>query len=156
MLHDYRRAWTRVTALESSALHWGQGIVLYMNQSSDVYHHNHAWQRKALDTEREAAPIASPFAFYPAGTILLKENYFLEQALPTAPASVTVMIKGNKDADAAFENWHFVQFDAVGHILVNGNSTNPEVYQACAFCHQGMAERDYVFSTIAPGQKGPL
>ena len=36
MLHDYRRDWTRVTALEPSALHWGQGIVLYMNQSSDI------------------------------------------------------------------------------------------------------------------------
>jgi hypothetical protein len=66
------------------------------------------------------------------------------------------MIKGNKDADATFGDWHFVQFDAAGRILVNGNSQDPGVYQACAFCHQDMAERDYVFSTIPPIQKGHL
>jgi len=153
-LRQYRQQWVRVTNLEQSALHWNQAVVLYMNQGIAQYRSNYAQQRQMADGEQPSDPTQQGFAAYPSGTVLLKENYLLAPGVAPQPASVTVMLKREGGYDPAMGDWQFLQFDPAGNLLVNGNSRTPQVDTACAFCHRGMVERDYVFSTIVPTQGG--
>ncbi|PON12450.1 hypothetical protein C2W62_39525 [Candidatus Entotheonella serta] len=96
------------------------------------------------------------FRSYTTGTIIVKENHLaLEQAFPK-PSSVTVMMKQPPGYDPNMGDWQFIQFDAYGNVLIDGNSQNPSVKLQCAFCHASMAERDYVFSTTVPLYKTKL
>jgi hypothetical protein len=149
-LHDYRQEWTRLTDLQPSGLHWQQGIVIYSNRGGEIYRENHVRQQRDLEEGERDGQQNSQFDTYADGTVLLKENYFLAPGGHTKPASVTVMLKREKGYDPAMGDWQFVQFDASGQITLNGNSKDQQVQNACGFCHRGVAERDYVFSTIAP------
>ena len=154
VLQQYRQGWTQATALERSALHWNQGVVIYLNQGMARYRNNHAVQKDMRHGEELTETRSSGFTVYSPGTIVLKENYVLEHGGPPRPASVTAMIKRENGYDPAMGDWQFVQFDPTGQILVNGSSRDPGVDAACAACHRGMVERDYVFSTLAPTEGG--
>jgi cytochrome P460 len=150
VLHQYRQGWTQATDLERSALHWSQGVVIYMNQGQAQYRNNHARQKHIMNGEEQADANTPGFTVYPHGTVLLKENYTLEQGVPPQPASVTIMLKRETGYDPTMGDWQFVQFDPAGKMIVNGSSRDPEVAATCAVCHRGMVERDYVFSTLSP------
>lgn len=147
LLKGYRKNWRRMTNPEQSGLHWNQGIIVYMNKNHNVYTNNHEKYSKSLSEESDSSQAKNTFLTYPVGTILLKENYFVEDGVITAPASIAMMIKREKNYDNSTGDWQFVQFDPTGHIMVNGNSKNTTVATACTQCHQSIAVRDYVFST---------
>jgi hypothetical protein len=153
LLKDYRQIWVRLTGLEPSGLHWNQRVVVYINKHDEVYKNNHTIYRKSLSDDDDDKD-AQRFAPYPYGTVLLKENYILDQRGTLKPASVTMMMKYEKDYDPAMGDWHFVQFDPAGNMIINGSSQNPGVNVLCASCHHNIAPRDYVFATKYSHQKG--
>jgi hypothetical protein len=146
LLKDYRQTWLRLTELEPSGLHWNQRVMIYINRYDDVYRSNHDIYRKSLADEDEEEE--QHFTPYPYGTVLLKENYIVDGQGSLKPVSVTIMMKHEKDYDPSMGDWHFVQFDPAGNMIVNGSSQNPGVKVLCASCHANIAERDYVFSTL--------
>ena len=147
LLKGYRKHWRRMTNPEQSGLHWNQGIIVYMNKGHKIYANNHEKYIKSLSEESDSSEAKNTFLTYPVGTILIKENYFVEDGVITVPASIAMMIKREKNYDNSTGDWQFVQFDPAGRIMVNGNSKNTAVATACTQCHQGIAVRDHVFST---------
>lgn len=154
LLKDYRKNWKRMTAPEPSALHWNQKIVVYTSKGQEVYENNHKKHIQALRDDSDNAQGKPGFLSYPVGTVLLKENYFTAGGEVQAPASIALMIKREKGYDNTMGDWQFVQFDPSGRLMVSGNSKNTAVANACTQCHQGMAMRDYVFSTYFASPTG--
>ena len=147
LLKGYRKYWRRMTNPEQSGLHWNQGIIVYMNKGNNIYANNYEKYIKSLSEESDSSQAKNTFLTYPVGTILIKENYFVEAGVMTTPASIALMIKREKNYDNSTGDWQFVQFDPTGRIIVNGNSKNTAVATACTQCHQSIAARDHVFST---------
>lgn len=148
-LENYRKSWNRLTGFEYSGLHWNQFIVVYSNLGADTYLNNYLeylryYQYEDEDEDEVEAP---NFHSYPAGTILLKENYSALKGSPKVPVSITMMIKREKGYDTQGGNWEYVQFDQMGNIMLNGHSRDASVNKACASCHINIAERDYIFSS---------
>lgn len=159
-LKDYRQNWIRLTDLEFSGLHWNQGIVIYINQNHKTFVNNYVGylrMTEGLDDEdcdpgeiyNEADDeCESIFQHYPVGTIVLKENYTLNDGIPQAPVSITLMKKLKEDEADPNQNWEYLQFDSSGNVMVSGGSNDLAVQKACAECHQNIVDRDYIFSTF--------
>lgn len=144
-LKEYRKSWTRLSNLQFSGLHWNQSVVVYTNKNPEIYRSNYAIYQKYASGDAEEVDKLQ-FASYPIGTILLKENYVSSDNVVSAPASIALMIKREKNYDATTGDWQFVQFNASGRVLANGSSKDATVATACTQCHQSMAPRDYVFT----------
>ena len=162
LLKNYRAQWIQLTDLEFSGLHWNQGIVVYINKNHKVFANNYISSLKhaeGLDAEDEGCnkddekKCESPFLSYETGTVVLKENYLLENGVPQQPSTVTLMIKRQPGYDPSAGDWQYIQFDAAGRILADGNSKNSATSIICAECHHNMVDRDYIFSTFYRPQK---
>lgn len=151
-LKDYRSTWPRMTGFEYSGLHWNQFIVVYLNKGADVYRNNYSeylrfYQDFDEDDYEDEDDIPEPsFEFYPVGTVVLKENFVASGGVPNTPVSVTMMIKHEPGYDEAGGNWEYVQFDAAGNTILQGNSQDTKVDKACSSCHINIADRDYIFA----------
>ena len=149
LLKDYRKNWVRLTNIEFSGLHWNNGVVVYINKNRKTFLHNHIGFLKIredlLEDDEEEEDL---FLVYPVGAILVKENYLLENGIPVAILTVTVMIKRQRGYDPKTGDWEFLQFDPKGKILVSGNSKNKRVEAVCASCHRNIVSRDFIFSTF--------
>jgi hypothetical protein len=147
IVKNYRGHWPRLTGFEYSGLHWNQFISVYTNIGEATYKNNYmeyiAWYEDPDDEENE--PV---YTKYPEGAVILKENFSSESGRPGMPISVTAMIKRGSDYDPGKGNWEYLQFDAQGKIILQGNSNNSVVSKNCANCHGHVESRDYVFSQI--------
>lgn len=164
-LKDYRKDWIRLTDLEFSGLHWNQGIVTYINQNYKIFVNNYLGylrMTEGLDDEdcdpgevyNEAEDeCESIFQQYPVGTIVLKENYILEDGIPKQPITITLMQKIKADEDAPDQNWKYAQFDVSGNLIISGDSSDTAVQKTCSECHHNMIDRDFIFSTFYRPQK---
>lgn len=152
VIANYRSRWSRLTGFEYSGLHWNQFISVYTNTGETTYKNNYmeyiTWFEDPEDEDNN--PV---YAKYPEGAIILKENFSAESGKPGTPISVTAMIKRGKDYDPGKGNWEYLQFDAKGNILLQGNSSNSAVSENCANCHSHVENRDYIFSQIFSNQR---
>ncbi len=146
-LKHYRSQWLRLTGFEYSGLHWNQFISVYTNTGEETYKNNYLqyirWYEDPDDEENK--PV---YTTYPEGAVILKENFASENGKPGMPISVTAMIKRGNNYDPSNGNWEYLQFDAKGNILLQGNSSNELVAETCANCHRHVDGRDYIFSQI--------
>lgn len=147
--------WQVVSPFGLSGLHWNQMVRILINRNIETYRSNH---QQFLDTymsdaffDDEAATPSSPsaqFRDYPAGTILVKENYMLNSAGGRGePSTLTIMIKRKPGHDRASGDWEFIQTSPDGKTMLRGGAGQPAVNAACVQCHSHMKERDFVFST---------
>ena len=147
---DYRRKWTALSGKEYSGLHWGQYIMLYVNEHPEIYVRNYLEyiQRYGDRDANDLEDGETHFEPYPVGVVFLKENYLNASGQPGRPSTITAMIKREKGYDADAGDWQFIQFDADGKLLLDGNSRDGVVRAACAKCHGNIRERDFIFSTF--------
>lgn len=149
----YRKNWSRLTGFEYSGLHWQQFVSIYVNKGANIYRDNYLaylslYRDEDDDDDEEEEETTDTFQEYELGTIFLKENYLAHAGKPGQPSSLTIMIKRKPGFDVKGGNWEYLQTDIKGDVIMQGNSTNPQIKQACSECHANMAERDYVFSTF--------
>ncbi len=146
----YRNKWARITGFEYSGLHWGQFVVIFVNQGVDIYKNNYlAYIQNYADEDdddedEEDSQIFEP---YKSGTIFVKENYLSDGGHPSTPFTLTIMKKHAKGYDPKNGDWEYLQSDVNGKVLLQGDANEVDVHKQCAECHQNMAERDYIFST---------
>ncbi|CAM2005388.1 cytochrome P460 family protein [Acanthopleuribacter pedis] len=147
MIADYRTKWTRVSGLQFSGMHWGQSVLVYINQKPEIYKHNHLTYLREFeefdeDEEYEYTP-------YPVGTILLKENFLVNLAEKTQPLTQTIMIKREAGYDKEMGDWEYVQISQDGKLIVRGaGSRDAAVAAVCGNCHKNLSNRDYIFHTV--------
>ena len=147
---NYQAKWQRMTGFEHSGLHWEQFVVVYTNKGDLIYKHNFlqysAWFDDPEDEDNEPA-----YKAYSTGTVFIKENYGMNNGKPGHAESVTVMIKRKPGFNPNGGDWEYMQFDKKGKKIIKGKSNNKLVKSACASCHENVAERDYIFSSIYSG-----
>jgi len=147
LLKEYRGQWPSLSGIQYSGLHWNQFIAVYSNSGAAVYENNHKqflrWYDDPDDEENEPQ-----YLKYPVGTVLLKENYAAEDGHPGAPLSLTMMIKQAPGFSSGHGDWLFLQTSTAGDILIEGSFNDPEVKAVCADCHENVADRDYIFSSM--------
>ena len=149
---DYRSTYHRLTGYDFSGLHWKQYIMIFMNKNPDVYVNNYLeYVRLYLEFDEDEDDFEDEekqFEEYEIGTILLKEHFSNNDGKPGSPLTNTLMIKREKGYDPEGGDWHYVQFDTTGKIIMEGNSQRSKIKSNCSECHSNMAERDYVFTTF--------
>lgn len=145
---NYRTKWKRITGFEYSGLHWGQFVVVYMNDHEEIYKNNYIEYIRLYVEDEELEDDEMMFQPYPVGTVFLKENYLVETNRPGAPSSLTLMVKKEPGYDPEFGDWLYMQSATSGQIAMEGKMKDPVIYKVCSECHANMAERDYIFSSF--------
>lgn len=140
--------WIALTGYERSALHWDQFVRVYINQGTNVYQWNYLQFLREYLQDYDEDPPQIDYQKYPEGTVIAKENYAAEHGLPTQLLTLTVMVKRAKNYYAKGGNWEYIQFSSKGKVMLRGSGQNPQVQKACASCHQNVAQRDFIFSTM--------
>ncbi len=157
-MKEYRKTYTRLTALQKSALHWNFGIVTYINKGEDRFQHNYNMYVKefeALDEDDDEALEEIEFKPYDVGTIIVKEQYPLEsehhidiEGVPLNPSALSIMIKEKKGYDPENGDWRYLQITSSGTMVANGKASDPVVKPLCGECHINVKDRDYVYHTF--------
>jgi hypothetical protein len=150
-LNDYRTDWTRLSGFQYSGLHWKQFIVIYINQDEKIYANNYRENLRYYEEleELDEDELVEPrYKKYSPGTIVLKENFAVENGSPGLPISVTMMIKREKAFDTKHGDWEYVQFDPQGNIAISGKASDPAVNAVCSSCHVNIEERDFIFTNF--------
>ncbi len=155
LLRNYKSGWTQLTEYHLSGLHWDQFIVVYINKDPMTYFHNYfeflKQQTDGFDDDWDDEADASDFRAYAEGTIVLKEHYTPLDGKPGPRERLTAMVKREPGYDSKFGDWQYLWFEPeTGAIVADGNSSDPLIFKSCVDCHSGIAERDYIFSTV-PG-----
>ncbi|AWB67988.1 hypothetical protein C2869_16845 [Saccharobesus litoralis] len=146
--------WPWLAGVAYSSLHWQQFVAIYINQNADIYKNNFTkYQLEFNDEEEQAAELT--YQTYQQGTIIVKENYLTNNKAKGQLASITLMIKQAKGYFPKGGDWQYLQYSANGRLLMQGHQGDPHIYNACANCHQNVAERDYVFSTLLNAKPEP-
>ena len=149
---NYREKWSRLTGYEFSGLHWNQFIVIYVNQSPEVYAYNYTQYIKHFqdfDYEEEEEEASPDFREYPVGSAFLKEHFEAQDGKPSEATLLTMMVKREPGYDPEYGNWEYFWADGVtGELVQRGKSDNKVLYQSCIECHENMKDRDFVFSTF--------
>ena len=157
-LRNYRQSFQRLTGFEHSGLHWNRFIAVYINDNSQAYINNYFQNLRQFQYEFDEdftddmkninQEIPRGFKPYPAGTVLIKENYSGETGRPSKPVDLTIMIKHQAGYDPMNGDWEYILNSVGGEILLRGKGQDPAIQEACANCHQNISERDYIFSTF--------
>lgn len=144
---DYRTKWVRVSGLQFSGMHWGQSVMVYINQRPDIYKHNHLiYLQEFEEFDEDETYVYDP---YPVGTIILKENFLVNLEEKTQALTQTLMIKHEEGYDKAMGDWEYVQISHDGTVIVRGSSSrNEAVANLCGNCHKNLANRDFIFHTL--------
>lgn len=149
------QSWQVISPFGLSGLHWNQMVRILMNKNVDVYRNNHQhflntyMSDSFFDDEPKATEgEGTEFRNYPPGTILVKENYMLNESGGRGePSTLTIMIKHKPGHDSKSGDWEFIQTAPDGKVLLQGGAGKRAVNAACVQCHSHMKERDYIFST---------
>ena len=148
---DYRTKFERKSGFEYSGLHWNNFVVVFTAHDKGVYKKNYIEYLKflAFDEEEDEEEDANfEFQNYPAGAIIVKENFLSGNGRPMQPLSLTVMKKMPAGYDPENGDWLYIQSDTAGNVILEGKLGDPEVNAQCAECHSNIKERDYIFSTF--------
>jgi|GEM_PF-7066689 len=146
---DYRQHWQKLSDASLSGLHWNQVVVLYSNTAGEDYAFNQErWreQRQNAGWTSTALPLPE-YRAYPEGTVLIKESFARQSDETLTPAMLAIMIKRAPGFDAEHGDWEYLQTTATGDIVARGAASDKPVADVCGGCHQGVAERDFVFAT---------
>ena len=146
-LNCYRKCWRRVTGFELSGLHWQQFVVIYTNLGGNAYKKNFFEYMRVYEDE-EDEDIPPHFKTYPAGTIIVKENFASDKGRPGTALSLTTMIKHQPGYDPENGDWEYIQTNSSGQYMVGGKQLGKESQKSCQNCHNNVAERDRVFATF--------
>lgn len=149
LLADYRRDWARLTGLQFSGMHWGQSVIVFVNQAKEIYKHNHlTYLREFEEADEDETYSYKP---YPVGTIFVKENFLAQVEAKTQALTLAVMIKHEPGFDPALGDWEFIQIGRDGQTIAQGaSSKDPAIANLCGNCHQNLANRDFIFHTAGP------
>lgn len=149
LIENYRAEWPRLTGLQYSGMHWGQSVIVFVNQHRDIYRRNH--RTYLLEFEEADEDETYEYTPYPVGTIFVKENFLLHIDQKAQALTLAIMIKHKPGYDPELGDWEFIQVGADGQTIVQGaSSKNPAVASLCGDCHKNLADRDYIFHTAGP------
>ncbi len=149
LLADYRAQWPRLTGLQYSGMHWGQSVIIFVNQHRDIYRRNHLTYLQEFEEADEDETYE--YTPYPVGTIFVKENFLVQVDAKAQALTLAIMIKREPGYDPELGDWEFVQIGHDGQTIVQGaSSKEPAVANLCGTCHKNLADRDYIFHTAGP------
>ncbi len=148
---DYRKTFDHVAGPLFSGMHWNHFIRVYIRGGTEAYRHNsREFQRFYQSDEDWMEDLPEPeYHVYPAGTVIIKENFREVDDAPGATHTLTIMIKQAAGYDPGHGDWEYVELDRRGRTSLRGNSRQSDVALRCANCHESVRDRDYVFAIEA-------